>query len=69
MPTCTTMMVCPDESSLSCGSFARFGKGQPARLNLGDCFAYALAQDFARPLLFKGLDFPQTDILDASASK
>lgn len=44
----------------------RFGKGRhPARLNLGDCFAYALAKHFDAPLLYKGNDFPQTDIRSA----
>ena len=36
--------------------------GHRARLNLGDCFAYALARDTGEPLLFKGGDFAQTDI-------
>jgi ribonuclease VapC len=42
----------------------RFGRasGHPARLNLGDCFAYALARDLDEPLLFKGDDFARTDI-------
>jgi ribonuclease VapC len=42
----------------------RYGKGSghPARLNLGDCFSYALARDLGEPLLFKGDDFAQTDI-------
>ena len=40
-----------------------FGKGNdPAALNYGDCFAYALASVSAEPLLFKGSDFAQTDI-------
>jgi ribonuclease VapC len=38
------------------------GSGHPARLNLGDCFAYALARDLSEPLLFKGEDFALTDI-------
>lgn len=38
------------------------GSGHPARLNFGDCFAYALARDFSEQLLFKGSDFAQTDI-------
>jgi ribonuclease VapC len=39
-----------------------YGKGRhPARLNLGDCFAHALARDSGRPLLFKGGDFARTD--------
>jgi len=41
------------------------GSGHPARLNLGDCFAYALAADTGQPLLFKGDDFTQTDIPQA----
>jgi ribonuclease VapC len=40
-----------------------FGRGNhPARLNYGDCFAYALAALSEEPLLFKGDDFSQTDI-------
>ena len=38
------------------------GSGHPARLNLGDCFAYALARTRREPLLFKGNDFARTDI-------
>ena len=30
------------------------GSGHPAQLNMGDCFAYALARDLGEPLLFKG---------------
>jgi ribonuclease VapC len=40
----------------------RFGKRTPARLNLGDCFAYALAKERNLPLLYKGDDFSWTDI-------
>jgi ribonuclease VapC len=45
-------------------AFRRFGKGtgHPAKLNFGDCFAYALAKATGRPLLFKGRDFARTDI-------
>lgn len=40
-----------------------YGKGRhPAALNMGDCFAYACARVLNVPLLFKGNDFPQTDI-------
>ena len=43
-----------------------FGKGNhPAKLNFGDCFAYALARTTGEPLLFKGNDFSQTDIKPA----
>ena len=38
------------------------GSGHPARLNFGDCFAYALAKTSGEPLLFKGDDFGHTDI-------
>jgi ribonuclease VapC len=38
------------------------GSGHPAKLNFGDCFAYALAKDKNQPLLFKGQDFGYTDV-------
>mgnify|MGYP001810114465 CR=1 FL=1 len=38
------------------------GRGHPAQLNFGDCFAYALAKATGEPLLFKGNDFTHTDI-------
>jgi ribonuclease VapC len=41
------------------------GSGHPAQLNLGDCFAYALAKVTGEPLLFKGNDFIHTDIASA----
>ncbi len=41
------------------------GSGHAARLNFGDCFAYALARVRAEPLLFKGEDFSRTDIVNA----
>ena len=44
-------------------AYSDYGRGRHrARLNFGDCFAYALAKRFAEPLLFKGNDFSQTDI-------
>jgi ribonuclease VapC len=44
-------------------AFLRFGKGRhPAKLNYGDCMAYALAKSLGAPLLFKGNDFALTDI-------
>jgi ribonuclease VapC len=47
-------------------AFLRFGKGRhPARLNLGDCFSYALAKSLNAPLLYKGDDFSRTDIVSA----
>jgi ribonuclease VapC len=41
------------------------GSGHSAGLNLGDCFAYALAKESGEPLLFKGNDFALTDIAPA----
>lgn len=41
------------------------GSGHPAKLNFGDCFAYALAKDAGESLLFKGDDFGHTDIAPA----
>jgi ribonuclease VapC len=38
------------------------GSGHQAKLNFGDCFAYALAKVMGEPLLFKGDDFVKTDI-------
>ena len=44
-------------------AFRRYGKGfHPAGLNFGDCAAYALAKTRGEPLLFKGDDFPRTDV-------
>ena len=44
----------------------RFGRGRhPAGLNVGDCFAYALAKQCGEPLLFKGEDFARTDLAAA----
>lgn len=52
-------------SRLACAAERAFGKRAPARLNLGDCFAYALAQEIDLPLLYKGDDFSRTDIRPA----
>ena len=47
-------------------AFRRYGRGRhSAKLNFGDCFAYALAKDASAPLLFKGDDFGHTDVIVA----
>ena len=47
-------------------AYLAFGKGwHPARLNLADCFAYALAKTLDAPLLYKGEDFAKTDVRSA----
>jgi len=44
-------------------AYAEWGKGiHPAGLNMGDCFAYALARTLGAPLLFVGDDFAKTNI-------
>ncbi|SDN01015.1 ribonuclease VapC [Methylobacterium phyllostachyos] len=54
------------EIRIAVAAHTRYGKGRhPARLNLGDCFAYACAQVHGVPLLYVGDDFPQTDIRSA----
>lgn len=52
------------QARLALDPFRRYGKGtgHPAGLNFGDCFAYALAADMGEALLFKGDDFPRTDL-------
>jgi ribonuclease VapC len=51
------------EYDLALQAYAQFGKGRhPAALNMGDCFAYACAKANRAALLFKGGDFPKTDI-------
>ena len=48
-------------------AFRRYGRGSgsPAKLNFGDCFAYALSATSGEPLLFKGRNFTHTDVLRA----
>lgn len=48
-------------------AYGRWGKGiNPAGLNFGDCFAYALANEMAAPLLYVGNDFSATDLSRAA---
>ena len=55
--------VTQEQADAARRAWRRFGKGNhPAALNFGDCFAYALAKTSDEPLLFKGVDFAQTDI-------
>lgn len=58
-----TVNVAPETARIALEAYDRYGKGRhPARLNFGDCFAYACARNLGEPLMFKGADFPQTDI-------
>ncbi|MCP4309323.1 MAG: type II toxin-antitoxin system VapC family toxin [bacterium] len=55
-----------EQALLARKGFRDFGKGRhPAGLNFGDCFTYALAKSLGEPLLFKGEDFPRTDMIPA----
>ena len=58
-----TVPITPEIGRIAIDAFARFGRGRhPARLNMGDCFAYACARSLGVPLLAKGEDFPLTDV-------
>ena len=50
---------------MASAAFNRFGRasGNPARLNFGDCMAYAVSAVMRAPLLFKGGDFGHTDVM------
>ncbi|AOH85625.1 twitching motility protein PilT [Sphingomonas panacis] len=55
--------VSPETRGMAIDAYDRFGKSRhPANLNFGDCFAYACARQARVPLLYKGDDFPHTDI-------
>ena len=55
-----------EQAQIARKAFRIFGKGRHmAKLNFGDCFSYALAIATNSPLLFKGNDFPQTDVIQA----
>ena len=59
--------VTASQADIARKAFRRYGRARhPANLNFGDCFAYALAKDKSVPLLFKGNDFGQTDVMVAS---
>jgi len=58
------------EAETALAAFSRYGRGRghPAQLNLGDCFAYAMAKNHRTALLFKGEDLDKTDIPVAARS-
>ena len=59
--------VTREQAEIARAAYRDFGRGtgHPARLNFGDCFAYALAKTTREPLLFKGDDFSHTDVAAA----
>ncbi len=60
-------LVDEEQARVARAAYRDFGRGSghPARLNMGDCFAYALARSRSEPLLFKGGDFIHTDLMPA----
>jgi ribonuclease VapC len=68
LDTAKVVSVAFDEqqAALALDAYRRWGKcNHPAALNLGDCVSYALAKSLNAPLLFKGADFPRTDVRPA----
>jgi len=63
----TIVPVTEAQARLARQAYRDFGKGSghPARLNFGDCLAYALAKELSEPLLFKGDDFVHIDAMAA----
>jgi ribonuclease VapC len=59
-----TLPITPEIGHLALDAFDKYGKGRghPAQLNMGDCFAYACAKAHGLRLLYKGDDFSRTDI-------
>lgn len=59
--------VAEQQAEIARRAYRQFGRGRghPAGLNYGDCFAYALAKATGQPLLFKGNDFAHTDLAAA----
>lgn len=57
----------PDHARIAREAYRDYGKGSghPAKLNFGDCMAYALASSMREPLLYVGNDFTHTDIAPA----
>ena len=52
-----------EERRIALYAFETYGKGRhAARLNMGDCFAYACAKVNGAKLLYKGDDFIHTDL-------
>lgn len=55
--------VTAEHMRLARDGWARYGRARhPASLNFGDCIVYGVAKSTGKPLLFKGDDFPHTDI-------
>lgn len=59
----TIAPVDAEQARIARDAFRKYGKGRHrAALNFGDCLSYALSRVLDQPLLFKGSDFPHTDV-------
>jgi ribonuclease VapC len=67
LPTFEVVPPGPAEIDAAYAAFVAYGKGSghAANLNFGDLFSYALAKVRGLPLLFKGHDFSETDVMAA----
>ena len=60
---CRFVAIGEPEFEHAVDAYADYGKGRhPARLNMGDCFAYACAKVHGARLLYKGDEFARTDL-------
>lgn len=53
-----------EQAAVASAAYRDFGRGSghPAKLNLGDCFSYALARVTGEQLLYVGEEFGHTDV-------
>ena len=63
--------VTVEQAEIARAAYRDFGRGSghAARLDFGDCFAYALATSTREPLLYKGDDFAHTEVRSAAVHK
>jgi ribonuclease VapC len=54
--------ITPEIGKRAIRARVQYGKPHRAQLNMGDTFAYACAKNYSIPLLYKGNDFPHTDL-------
>lgn len=59
--------VTPEQAHTARAAYRSFGRGSghPAKLNFGDCFAYALTVTTGEPILFKGEEFTKAGLKSA----
>ena len=63
----TIVPIDANTGEMAIDAHRNYGKGvHAAELNMGDCFAYACTKQHDAMILFKGDDFAQTDLKDAT---